>query len=113
MAYTKPGRSKMSAFHNEQKVNRRRWGIAGFVAALVAAGIVALAANGSASANHDGIACNDDVPAGWSCVPMVNKVQAGPGVPTPAFGELLYKFPDADTMWIHIRPLNPTDQIVN
>src|SRR3990172_12918897 len=96
------------------KTAKSRWAITGIAALLVGAGItlVSLAA-APASANHDGIACNDDVPAGWSCVPMVNKVQAGPGVPTPAFGELLYKFPDADTMWIHIRPLNPTDQIVN
>ena len=56
-----------------------------------------------AQASHNNVACDDDVPAGWSCVPFVNKPQSGPGVTSPAFGELLYKFVDADTMWLAVR----------
>src|SRR3989304_6759051 len=46
-----------------------------------------------------------NVPAGWSCVPLVNKPQSGPGVTSPALGDLLYKFPRASTPWVVPRDL--------
>ncbi len=60
---------------------------------------------GRALATHDSVACNDGVPAGWSCVPLVNKPSSGPGVSSPAIGELLFKFADADTLWVSVRAL--------
>jgi hypothetical protein len=71
--------------------------------AAVLAGVIAL--NGPAGANHDDIPCNDDVPSGYECVPLVNKPDSGPGIGTPAVGELFYQFVDADTLRIAIRAL--------
>ena len=59
----------------------------------------------TAHAAHNNIACDDDVPAGWSCVPLVNKPQSASGATSPAIGELLYKFVDADTLWVSVRAL--------
>ena len=76
------------------------------VAITIAIGAIVVAASfvgSSGQAVDDNIACNDDVPAGWDCVPLVNKPDSGPGVTSNAIGELLFKFPDAKTLWVSLR----------
>ncbi|HEY5625858.1 MAG TPA: hypothetical protein VIT93_05160 [Dehalococcoidia bacterium] len=73
------------------------------LAAVTLAVLVSI--DGQAGANHDAIACNDDVPAGYTCVPLVNKPQSGPGVTTPAIGELFYQWVGTDTMRIAVRDI--------
>jgi len=110
---------------DDKNKNRRkletptRLGIAPWALAvvLVAAGVlIAGSAFSSGSvpalADHDNIACNDGVPAGWSCVPLVNKPQSGPGVTAPAFGEIIYRYVDSDTMWLSVRPVPPYDTVL-
>ena len=70
------------------------------IGGLAFAMLVALLTVNGSGANHDSIACNDDVPAGYTCVPLVNKPQSGPGVTTPAIGELLYQYVSANTLRI-------------
>jgi hypothetical protein len=82
-----------------------RWLVAAAsLAAIIALGLIA--AGGRASASHDAIACNDDVPSGYSCVPLVNKPDSGPGIGSPAVGELFYQFVDADTLRVAVRALS-------
>ena len=93
--------------------NGSHWLLIAAAASLAVAAVLLVSLTvGPASANHDGIACNDSVPAGWSCAPLVNKPNSGPGVPTPAFGEILFKMADADTMWMSIRALPGAGAIV-
>ncbi len=85
-------------------VIRARWLTAATAAvAIVALGL--LTPGGRVSASHDAIACNDDIPSGYACVPLVNKPDSGPGISNPAVGELFYQFVDADTLRIAVRAL--------
>ena len=83
------------------------------VAAILMLTVLAISTFGSAGANHDAIACDDDIPAGYTCVPLVNKPLSGPGVGTPAVGELFYKLDSADTMLVAIRALPSEGSVDN
>src|SRR3990170_404369 len=78
----------------DRQTERLRHRLAAYLSCLVvstaaAAAAFALVLGASpAQATHNNVACDDDVPAGWSCVPFVNKPQSGPGITSPAFGEL-------------------------
>ena len=84
---------------------------AGLALATVAAVQLALP-GGTALAGHNDVACDESVPAGWSCVPLENKPQSGPGQTGNDEGEVLYKFVDGDTLWVAVRDLagNLVDQ---
>ena len=91
---------------------KRQTGLAVWAAVAAAAGLIAMAlASGPASASHDAVACNDDIPAGWSCAPLVDDAQSGPGLDAPAYGELLYRFVNNDTLQTSIRAIDPSATI--
>jgi hypothetical protein len=81
-------------------------------AVSLALAVIALSQAGTSSvaASH-GDVCDASGPAGWSCAPLVDLVDSGPGATSPAHGEILYHSVDSDTLWVVVRASHPGDRI--
>jgi cell division septation protein DedD len=98
---------------NRKSHNRRKEWALPAAAGLAIATLLALLlmASRTASASDDGIACNNDVPSGWACVPLVERDFSGPSATDPAHGEVLFALDGPDTLRVAIRALNAADQV--